>query len=1198
MFERPRHSLRELIQLSPLAVEELDVHGNVKLWNSAAERMFGWEESEVLGRPYPAVPSECRPEFEDDVRQLLGGATIRGKEVCRLCKDGRRLTATLWAAPIHDEHNQIIGIMKIIEDVTAKKAAEERLLLQAAVLQATANSIVITDNQGTILWMNPAFAQLTGYSSEEVLGKNPRILKSGEHSNAFYQHMWETITSGMVWHGEVVNRRKNGSLYTEEMTITPVYLNGRITHYVAVKQDVTLRRAAEEAVRRAEMQYRLLFESNPLPMWVFDSKTLEFLAVNEAAIRHYGFSRQEFQAMNLADIRPEEDVPAILKATEHPITGLRQAELWRHRKKDGTIIDVEIVGHEIDFHGVQAELVAPRDVTERKRAERALQRSEDYLAFAQGITGVGSWVWDPSTREVLYWSEENYRIWDIEGTISSEKALERIHPEDRHAHSQAVGKAVREKTAFELDFRLIRRDGSIRYIHSVARQRISDDDGRSEWVGAHIDITERELAQAALRQSEERYKALFNRSRDCVYITNFEGHFLDANQAALDLLGYQQQDIAQLTFESVVAVDQLLEAQKTIQEVLATGRQQKPTEYRLRRKDGQYVFVETQASLIEREGRPFAIQGIGRDVTERKRAQETLRLAEEKYRNIFDDAIIGIFQATPEGRPVSINRALARMHGYESPEQLLAAVSNAGSQLFAEPSALQDLGRMLEKNGSLRNVELEIYDKDGNKKWISANVRGVTGPDGKVVLHEGTVEDITVRKSAEKEVQFLALYDALTGLPNRTLLRDRILTALPSARQSGQKVALLILDLDRFTIINDSLGHSIGDLLLIQVAQRLREHIQEHRTVSRMGGDEFVVLATDINSIADAAAIAESIVNSMASEFVISNHLLNITCSLGISVFPDHCEDAETLLKNADQALFNAKESGRNNFQLFRREMSVEATARMSLENGLRLALEKNEFFLEYQPQLDLATNQITGCEALIRWRHPELGVIRPNDFIPVAESSGLIGPIGEWVLKTACAQARQWQDDGFSRITVAVNVSAIQFREGFLPLIKAVLRETGLAPAFLDLELTESMLLSNAGIMHSMLQELRVTGLKLTIDDFGTGYSSFNYLRHFRVDKLKIDRSFVRDVMTNPGDAAIAATIIIMAKGFGLRVVAEGVENEEQLAFLRGHDCDEVQGNYFSLPLSADEFAARFGSFPLKSFASPACRSKARHQK
>ena len=404
--------------------------------------------------------------------------------------------------------------------------------------------------------------------------------------------------------------------------------------------------------------------------------------------------------------------------------------------------------------------------------------------------------------------------------------------------------------------------------------------------------------------------------------------------------------------------------------------------------------------------------------------------------------------------------------------------------------------------------------------------------------------------------------------------------ALPTARRHGEKVALLFLDLDHFKTINDSLGHSIGDLLLIEVAERLKRWTREQDTVARLGGDEFLVLVNAIKEIEDALVVAERIVKSMAAEFIIEGHILNITCSLGISIFPDNGEQAEALFKNADLAMYRAKEDGRNNFQLFTQEMNIQAMERMTLESSLRMAIERKELSLEYQPQKDLATGEITGCEALIRWRHPELGLVSPNKFIPIAENSGLIGPIGEWVLRTACAQARQWQDQGLPAVPVAVNVSTVQFgQKGFLRLIQTVLRETGLAPQYLELELTESLLLSNADVMLTMLQELKAMGLKLSIDDFGTGYSSLSYLRYFPVYKLKIDRSFVTDVATDPDDAAITGTIISMAKSLGLKVLAEGVENDAQLSFLRAHHCDEIQGFYFSQPLPPEDLADRLRS-------------------
>jgi diguanylate cyclase (GGDEF)-like protein/PAS domain S-box-containing protein len=557
------------------------------------------------------------------------------------------------------------------------------------------------------------------------------------------------------------------------------------------------------------------------------------------------------------------------------------------------------------------------------------------------------------------------------------------------------------------------------------------------------------------------------------------------------------------------------------------------------------------------------------------RLQTQLVQAEEKYRAIFEDAVVGIFQITPDGCPRSVNRAFAEMHGYDSPEQLLAEVTNTAQQLLVDPSRMDELRQMLVKNGEVRGAEVEIYGRDGAKKSALMNLRAVCDAGGNIALYEGTVEDITGRKAAEERVQYLAYYDALTGLPNRTLLGDRLTKALASARRRKEKVALLFLDLDRFKDINDSLGHSAGDLLLKEVAERLKTWAREQDTVARLGGDEFLIVLTRIKDTADAAVAAERLLDKMTTELVVQGHPLTVSCSLGISIFPEHGMDGETLIKNADAAMYCAKDYGRNNFQFFTADMNAQAVERLALESGLRLALDRKELFLVYQPQMEIATGRIIGLEALLRWQHPELGLVPPDKFIRIAENSGLIMPIGEWVLRTACSQARKWQDEGLLALPVAVNVSAVQFRQpGFCELIGRVLWETGLAPQYLELELTESLLLSNADVTFSVLQDLRAMGLKLAIDDFGTGYSSLSYLKQFPVSKLKIDRSFIRDVATNPDDTAITAAIIAMAKSLHLKVIAEGVENEEQMSFLRKHHCDEIQGYYFSKPLAFDKVA------------------------
>jgi diguanylate cyclase (GGDEF)-like protein/PAS domain S-box-containing protein len=696
---------------------------------------------------------------------------------------------------------------------------------------------------------------------------------------------------------------------------------------------------AQKTHRESEVQYRLLFDSNPLPMWVFERKTLKFLAVNEAASRQYGFSSQEFLTMTIADIRPEEDLPALSEATAKTIRGLQEATIWRHRKRNGAIIDVEIISHDLTFHGIEAELIAARDVTERKLAEEAILFKTALLEAQAETTIDGILVVDEFDHIILANKQFGFHL----------------------------------EMPFEL---LSTRDDRIVLKHMT---------------------------------------------------------------------------------DKVEAPDAFIERVKYL-----NSHQDEKSRDELRLKNGK-IFDRYSAPLVD--------------------------------------------------------------------------------------SNLHYRGRI----------------------WY--------------------FRDITHRKVAEERVQFLAYYDALTGLPNRTLLLDRLAKALAAARRQNNKLALLYLDLDRFKDINDSLGHSVGDLLLQGIAERLKTWGREQDTVARLGGDEFLIMLTSVKDISDAAVAAERLMDAMTAEFVVQGHSLSIGCSIGISIFPEHGTDTETLIKNADAAMYRAKESGRNNFRFFTEDMNDQAAERLALEHSLRLALPQNELFLMYQPQMDMATGKIVGLEALLRWKHPEFGLVPPDRFIRIAENSGLILPIGEWVLRTACSQARKWQEEGLPVVTVAVNVSAIQFRqEGFCELIRRVLHETGLAPQYLELELTESLLLANPDVMLSVAHKLKAMGLTLAIDDFGTGYSSFGYLRKFQVSKLKIDRSFVCDVAVNSDAAAITTAIITMAKSLHLKVIAEGVENEAQMSFLRAHQCDEIQGYYFSKPLAVDKVADKLRS----NVAEPRARAQA----
>jgi diguanylate cyclase (GGDEF)-like protein/PAS domain S-box-containing protein len=557
---------------------------------------------------------------------------------------------------------------------------------------------------------------------------------------------------------------------------------------------------------------------------------------------------------------------------------------------------------------------------------------------------------------------------------------------------------------------------------------------------------------------------------------------------------------------------------------------------------------------------------LGALVTEQGRVQRVIRESERRYRLLFERNLAGVFRTTLTGRVLECNQATANIFGYASPTEVMALPAET---FYEEKSDREKLLTRIRSERSITNHEVKFRRKNGDSVWTMLNMSLVADEPGSGEFLEATMVDITQRKLAEERVRSLAYYDALTGLANRTLLLDRLSKALASARRQKRKVALLFLDLDRFKVINDSLGHSVGDLLLKEVAARLKRVTRDPDTAARLGGDEFLILLTDVEDISGVAVAAKRFMDAISAGYSIQSHYLNVSCSLGISIFPEHGADNDTLIKHADAAMYTAKESGRNDFRFFTADMNTQAVARLALENGLRSALANNELFLVYQPQMDMRTGKTNGLEALLRWQHPDIGLVSPNDFIRIAENSGLIITIGEWVLKSACSQARKWQDEGLPPVSIAVNVSAVQFRqENFPQTIEKVLRETGLDPKYLELELTESLLLSNADVMFSVLQQLTVMGVRLAIDDFGTGYSSLSYLKRFPVSKLKIDGSFIRDVALHQDDAAITIAIISMAKSLKLKVVAEGVENEAQLSFLRGQGCDGIQGYHFSKPL------------------------------
>jgi diguanylate cyclase (GGDEF)-like protein/PAS domain S-box-containing protein len=673
-------------------------------------------------------------------------------------------------------------------------------------------------------------------------------------------------------------------------------------------------------------QYRLLFDKNPHPMWIFDRQTLAFLAVNEAAAHHYGYSQSEFLTMTLKDIQPWGDIPSLLNyrlkaKSKYRASSAHYAGVWKHRRKDGTLIDVEITSSLVSFNGKDTMLVLVHDITRHRIAEEALRQSQQkYETLINLIDGI-VWEADARTFQFTFVGQQAERLfgypieqWLTEPTFWADH----VHPDDRG------------------------------------------------WAVA--------FCKEASQEKKDR------------------------------------------TFE-----------------------------YRMVAADGHIVWLRDLISVVVENGQPVKLRGVMVNITDQKQAEE-------------------------------------RLH-------------------------------------------------------------------------------------------HLAHHDGLTDLPNRILFMDRLGQALSRVRWHMRLVAILFLDLDHFKRINDTLGHDVGDLLLKAVAERLSSCVRAGDTVARMGGDEFTIILADVAQAEDVPKVAQKIIDAIAKPFLLAGHELFVTTSMGISLFPDDGQDVQTLLKNADAAMYRAKEQGRNHYQHYSPVMNVRTLERLALESSLRHALERKELLLHYQPRVDLNTGQIICVEALLRWQYPDLGLIPPNQFIHLAEETGLIIPIGEWVLHTACKQNKLWQAMGLLPIRVAVNLSPRQFEEkNFVETIARVLKDTGLDPNYLELELTENLVMKNAESSIATLRQLNAMGIQISIDDFGTGYSSLSYLRRFPIHSLKIDQSFVRDITTDPDDSVIVTAMIILAHSLKLKVIAEGVETKEQLDFLRSLKCHEMQGYLFSKPLPENE--------------------------
>ncbi len=651
-------------------------------------------------------------------------------------------------------------------------------------------------------------------------------------------------------------------------------------------------------------------------------------------------------------------------------------------------------------------------------------------------------------------------------------------------------------------------------------------------------------------------------SKGCETLTGFSAHALLHNH--------------QISYEEMTHPEDRAYVRTTIQSAIAQHHRYQ-LEYRIVSANGELIWVAERGNgVYDAQGHIVALEGIILDISARKKVEQDLFNTEQQYRSMFENATLGMFQTTESGSYLNANQALADLYGYPTSRALIKALNNINTSLYVSEHRRAEFIEEVRKHGRVRQFESQVYKQDNSIIWISENAHVVYNTRGEVLYFEGTVEDITARKQSEQQILQQAVTDNLTGLLNRNALNNKLTSLMQQADLTRTKLAIGFIDLDHFKLINDTLGHRAGDKLLENVAQRLTESTRPTDTIVRFGGDEFVMLYPMLRAINDVEPLLTRVMDAVSQPLHIDGYTFNMTCSMGVSVYPDHATQMDTLLSYADSALYSAKNAGKNKSQLFSSALAAQLNERNYVEYGLGHALQREEFMLHYQPKIDLRHGGIESLEALIRWQHPERGLIPPDQFIPIAEETGSILAIGEWVLRSACRKIQSiYQTFGYY-IPIAVNVSPIQFMRGNLvETVQQVLKDSAIPPGLITLEVTENARFKDEAMFVRCLHQLKGLGVRLAIDDFGIGYSNMAYLKNYPIDELKIDKAFLQDLEHNHTNGNILLALINLGKSLHKSVTAEGIETLYQHTFLLDSGCDVGQGYYYHRPLSDDQLHA-----------------------
>jgi diguanylate cyclase (GGDEF)-like protein/PAS domain S-box-containing protein len=1108
-----------------------------------------------------------------------------------------------------------------------RKRSEEAQRRFRAGMDASADMILLIDpRQMRYVDVNEAVCRTLGYSREEMIAMGPQDLLpiAREELQGVYEKFIANPASihGMV---DTAYRCKDGSLVPFESTRQLLDTeDGPLI--VAISRDIRDRLAAERALRDSEARFRSLTGLSSDWYWEQDAQyRFTVLSGPGAASLADGEVTQYLgkTRWDTPDLEPMEGGWEAHRALLERREKFHEVVL-RRRFADGSEGYMSVSGEPVfdaegRFSGYRG---VAKDITEKMRAERALRESESRFRSLTELSADWYWEQDAELRFVSTGGQDRarggitaaqhdgLRRWELPGTEPLEGGW------DEHKAVLAARRPFR-------DFMLRRRgnDGGIHYV-SVSGEPVFGEDGAFRgYRGVAKDVTDRLRDEDRLRMSHERFEIVSRATNDVVWDWNLETDEIWWNENFRQLYGYALEEVGTHSdsWTSRIHLEDLARVKSEVEAAIAGGAKSWAGEYRFRRRDGSYADVYDRGLLIhDGQGRAVRMIGAMMDISERKRAESRMRAHAQRQEAVAGFGQFALGRRSPEelyaaaaqalrcaGVDASVAvemvgdtgeyllraaqgdgpHAVVGQRGKLSPDSVWPDIQREHTSRIAGRSYLSTRPAELPWGAWVRTMGSAVYSpvREGDRPVgmlcvYAANEHAFGAEDARFVDSVSHVLSTALqRHKAEQRLAHLAQFDALTGLPNRTLLQDRLDQTIVQSRRKRWHAGVLFVDLDRFKLINDSLGHHLGDALIREVGQRLLSSVRPGDTVGRISGDEFAVVLADLARPDDAALVAQKVLDALGQPFDLAGNEAYVTASIGIAAFPEDGEDAETLIKNADMAMYRAKESARNSYCFFTAEMNQRTVAKVQLSADLRRAIERQEFALHYQPKIALETGELRGMEALLRWNHPARGMVSPAEFVPSLEDSGLILPVGEWVIAEACAQIRRWELAGLAPVPIAVNLSAKQFlRRDLDKTITHALAAAGVPPRLLELEITESCLMHSPEEAIRVLNALRDAGLKISVDDFGTGYSSLAYLARFPLSALKIDRAFVRNVHSDSSAAAIVRAVIDMANNLELQVIAEGVETEQQAAFLRGHGCHQGQGYLFSRPVPAEVVGAR----------------------